>query len=222
MHVLEVMTGEEAAAFRERIARLEFYDGRATARGAAKAGKQNTQSSPQTDPAAAALIDEVTDRLAGLDTFRNLAFPRAFVGLRFSRYAAGDHYGLHIDQALMGRPLHRHRTDLSFTLFLSDPDAYEGGALRLAAGAAAPPVRLPAGSLALYPTHLPHEVTTVTRGERIACVGWVESWIADRALREILVQLGAVKGLLDDEGVGLLPRLMFNEAFQSLLRYSAR
>lgn len=217
-----MMSPQDAASLRARVQQTEFVDGTRSARGAAKERKQNAQSTPRTDPRVGPLVDEVVGRLADHPTFADLAFPRSFVGVRFSRYGIGDHYGFHVDRALMGRPPDVHRTDLSFTLFLSDIDAYEGGALRLGSRDGGEPIRLPAGSMALYPTHLLHEVTPVTRGERLACVGWIESWIPDASLREIIAKLGVVRRTLTDEGVAPLPRMMFDEAWQALVRYGAR
>jgi len=222
MHVVEVMSTDEAAALRRRVDSLEFGDGKRTALGLAQEQKQNTQSTRRTDDRTPELLDEVTNRLATHDRLRHIAFPKTFIGVRFSRYGPGDHYGLHVDQALMGRPPHGHRSDLSFTLFLSEPAEYDGGELRLASATGTPAVRLPAGQMVVYPTHQLHEVATVTRGERLVCVGWIESWIPDPQLRDILTTLDAAQTALADEGASVLSRTMLHQAWEALARYGAR
>jgi PKHD-type hydroxylase len=94
-------------------------------------------------------------------------------------------YGTHVDDPLMGGT----RTDLSFTLFLSDPTTYDGGALVVEASDGANEIKLPAGSLVLYPATTLHHVQQVTRGERLAVVGWVRSFIRNTEDREILFDL---------------------------------
>lgn len=105
--------------------------------------------------------------------------------LILSRYRPGESYGLHVDDALMGGV----RTDVSFMLFLWDPETYEGGALEIEDTLEARQVRLPAGSVVVYPSTTLHRVTPVTRGERLAVVGWAESWVRQAERREVLFHL---------------------------------
>ena len=119
------------------------------------------------------------------DLFNLFARPRALSGLLLSRYRQGQTYGLHVDDALMGGI----RTDLSFTLFLSEEDSYDGGALITEDTLESRAIRLPAGSLILYPSGTLHRVAPVTSGERLAIVGWVQSWVRSAAEREILFDL---------------------------------
>lgn len=94
-------------------------------------------------------------------------------------------YGSHVDDALMGGM----RTDVSFTLFLSEPDTYDGGALVIETSAGEDDVKLPAGSLVAYASTTLHRVAEVTRGARLAAVGWARSYIRDPAQREVLFDL---------------------------------
>jgi PKHD-type hydroxylase len=106
-------------------------------------------------------------------------------------------YGTHVDDALMGGM----RTDISFTLFLSDPESYDGGELVTESHAGEQPFKLPAGSLVLYPSTTLHRVEPVTRGSRLAAVGWVRSLVRDPARRELLFDLDtARKALFDRDG----------------------
>ena len=117
--------------------------------------------------------------------FRSIARPKDFVNMLASRYQPGMAYGTHVDNALMGGV----RTDLSFTLFLKEPDSYEGGALVIEGNDGESEIKLPAGSLVLYPTTTLHHVSEVTSGERLAIVGWVRSYVRSHENRETLFDL---------------------------------
>ncbi|MGB5870985.1 MAG: Fe2+-dependent dioxygenase, partial [Albidovulum sp.] len=132
-----------------------------------------------------ALQAKVGAALAANALFQSAARPRAMTPLILSRYRAGQTYGLHVDDALMGGI----RTDISFTLFLSDPETYDGGALIVEDMAEARAFKPGAGDLILYPSTTLHRVEPVTRGSRLAMVGWVQSWIRHADQREILFDL---------------------------------
>jgi PKHD-type hydroxylase len=117
--------------------------------------------------------------------FKAAAQPKLIIKTLVSRYKPGMSYGTHVDEPLMAGI----RTDLSFTLFLSDPNTYDGGALIIEGSDGENEVKLPAGSLVLYPTTTLHRVQEVTRGERLAVVGWVRSFIRNAEDREILFDL---------------------------------
>lgn len=217
IHTSEVLSPADAAAFRERVSALTFVDGTRSAHGGAKDVKQNQQTA-HADPMAAEIVAELSRRVAEDPMVERLALPRHVVGARCNRYGVGDHYGLHVDRALMGA----HRTDLSFTLFLSDPDDYEGGELRLASGAVSPSLRLPAGHLALYPTALLHEVTPVTRGIRLGFVGWIESWVPDPEVRDAIAKVRGLKETLGAHPAGAIANLQLDEIVQTLTRLGSR
>jgi PKHD-type hydroxylase len=125
-------------------------------------------------------------------------------------------YGAHTDDALMGDEFHPLRTDLAFTLFLSDPTTYDGGALIVESRGGEQAVKLAAGDCVLYPAGTIHRVEPVTRGERLAAVGWVQSVVRDAARREILFDLSKARArvsasredlLLLDKSIGGLLRM---------------
>ena len=178
-----ILAPAEAEAFREAAAALPFGDGQATAGRFAREVKANDQAeaTPDTD----ALLTRIREKIAGHPVFASAVRPRAFTPLILSRYREGQTYGMHVDDALMRGV----RTDVSFTLFLSDPDSYDGGALEIADTFESREVRLPAGSLILYPSTTLHRVTPVTRGERLAVVGWAQSWLREAGQREVLFDL---------------------------------
>lgn len=159
-----------------------FESGAQTAGWHAKSVKNNEQA---TGTLAEAVRHTVEAAVLAHPVFKAAALPKLIIRSLVSRYKPGMSYGTHIDDPLMGGT----RTDLSFTLFLSDPATYEGGALVIEAHDGDNQVKLPAGSLVLYPTTALHHVQEVTRGERLAVVGWVRSFIRSAADREILFDL---------------------------------
>ena len=190
-----VLSSEEAAAFRDAAAGLTFEDGRATAGRYARSVKANAQAAPSAQRDA--LLSRAQAALSAHPVFAAAARPRRFSRLMLSRYRAGQTYGLHVDDALMAGM----RTDLSFTLFLSEPDSYEGGALEIEDSFETRAVRLPAGSALLYPSSTLHRVAPVQQGERLAIVGWVQSWVKGPDKREVLFDLErAVQEVFAREG----------------------
>jgi PKHD-type hydroxylase len=143
------------------------------------------------------------------------AFPRQIHGLLFSRSGVGEGYGRHVDNAWMAGG----RSDLSFTLWLSDPDRYDGGALVLETAGGEESYRLPAGHALLYPSTLLHRVEPVTGGERLVAVGWIESRIRHEEQRELLFELDTARRALfersgKDEIFDLISR-----SYSNLLRH---
>jgi PKHD-type hydroxylase len=181
--IQNILTEAETNAICEVLAKEEaFADGRSTAGFHAKQVKKNEQA---TGAKSQAIIQKIEHALNQHPVFRAAAMPRNFVRLLLSRYKPGMSYGTHVDDALMDGV----RTDLSFTLFLSDPGFYQGGALIIEGNDGEQEYKLPAGSLILYPSTALHRVAEVTSGERLAAAGWVRSLIRDAGQREILFDL---------------------------------
>jgi PKHD-type hydroxylase len=181
--IQNLLTPPEAAVLAEAAAALTFEDGRKTAGRFAAGVKANDQASrsPERD----AILTKVEAALAAHPLFRSAARPKALSPLILSRYRQGQTYGLHVDDALMAGL----RSDLSFTLFLAPPDSYEGGALVIEDSFEARAIKLEAGDLILYPATTLHRVEPVTKGTRLAVVGWVQSLIRRDDQREILFDL---------------------------------
>lgn len=210
----EVLDAAELARVREGLAAAPFRDGRATAGAEARRVKDNEQARGD-DPVVQELAGMVRAALERHPAFAALARPARWSNLMFSRYAGGQQYGLHTDDAAMraedGRSL---RTDLSFTLFLSEAEAYDGGALLIDGLDGEREFRPDAGSAVLYQTGQLHRVTPVTRGARLACVGWIQSAVRRPDRREVLFDLERIRGALPDGEA----RLLLDKSAGALLR----
>lgn len=179
----------------KKAAALDWRDGRKTAGRTAREVKSNLQADLTTGPGQG-LHDFLMRAISTNGEIKRLARPKQFSRLLLSRTEGGGHYGFHVDNAIMGQEEHRLRTDLSFTLFLSDPDTYEGGELCLVTPAGEFKAKPPAGTIILYPSGALHQVTPVTAGSRLACVGWIQSHIQRADQREVLFDLETVRASL--------------------------
>lgn len=184
LHLQNVLNlAETEALFAMANDRGEFVDGKTTAGRAARQVKENEQlgQGPHIDT----IRRRVRKALDAHPLFTAYARPKDVTRILVSRYSTGMEYGLHVDDALMGG----RRTDLSFTLFLSPPDSYEGGELIIEDWGGETAVKLGAGDAVIYPTGALHRVAPVTSGERLAVVGWIRSHIRRADQREILFDL---------------------------------
>jgi PKHD-type hydroxylase len=159
------------------------------------------------------LAQQVREALLAHPLVASAALPVRVHGLLFSRCGVGEGYGRHVDNAYMKDG----RSDLSFTLFLSDPASYTGGALMLETPAGEEPVRLAAGAAIVYPSTLLHRVEPVHSGERLAAVGWIQSRVREADQRELLFELDTARRALfasqDEEVFALI-----NRSYTNLLR----
>ena len=195
------------AALQRRIDALTWRDGKATAGKVASAVKDNLQA-VMTDAVGKEIHDKLLPLISGNAVVKAAARPRRYSRLMISKTADGGHYGPHVDNAIMGSEQVKLRTDLAFTLFLTSPDDYEGGELVVHTASMASQIKGKAGQLVLYPATSIHEVKPVTQGERIVCIGWIESLIADQAQRELLFDLenlrASLRQKLDANSIELL------------------
>lgn len=174
---------------------MRFEDGRATAGWSAKLVKDNEQAK---EGAALDLLRErVSKAILANEVFSLAVRPKVLTPLVFSRYGGGQQYGTHVDNPLMNGI----RTDVSFTLFLADPDSYDGGELVIESVSGEEEIKLPAGHLVAYASTSLHRVAPVTRGERLVTVGWAQSYLRDAAQRELLFDLeNAKRGVFANQG----------------------
>lgn len=190
LHIPAVLTREQVADMRAQLDQSGWVDGRATVGQQGAQVKRNRQL-PETAPLARELGQLVLAALAANPLFFAAALPLRIVPPLFNRYGVGEEYGAHVDGAVRqvpGSPLPL-RTDVSATLFLSEPDEYDGGELVVMDMYGAHEVKLAAGDLVVYPSSSVHKVEPVTRGERICSFFWVQSMVRDDARRAMLLDL---------------------------------
>lgn len=191
-----VLTKAEAASVRARLSDADWTSGSATAGTLGRNRKSNDQLDDET-PLAIELGAFVRRRLESHPLFFSAALPRKLHPPRFNRYGIGGAYGAHVDSALMRLPREdgRLRSDLSATLFLNEPEDYDGGALEIEGAFGVQAAKLPAGDVVLYPSSSLHRVTPVTRGERLVSILWIESHVQDDGARTLLFDLDqAIQG----------------------------
>ncbi|RZM79456.1 Fe2+-dependent dioxygenase [Leptolyngbya iicbica] len=181
-----VLSDQELEQVRLALSEAEFIDGKLTAGWYAKEVKHNRQVQGDDGEEIRALIKSA---LLRHPLFQAAVRPKHIHSLLLSRYEIGMDYGRHTDNALMGQ----YRSDVSFTVFLSEPDAYQGGELVMEGADDEQCYKYPAGAAIAYPASTLHRVNPVTSGVRLAAVGWVQSWVKDPAQREILFDLDTVR-----------------------------
>jgi PKHD-type hydroxylase len=190
LHIPEVFTKDEVAVLRQRLDAGPWSDGNATSGHQSALAKRNMQL-PETSEVAIEVGLIVRQALEANPMFVSAALPHTLYPPLFNRYEGGQAFGVHVDNAIrqQGRAGVRIRSDLSATLFLSEPEDYDGGELMIEENYGAQSVKLPAGDLVLYPSKSLHRVTPVTRGARVSSFMWLQSLVRDDAARETLFQL---------------------------------
>lgn len=192
LHVENVLDAAQLAHFRERLADVDWADGRVTAGYQSARAKHNGQLR-EADPVARELGALVLEALGRHPTFFAAALPRRIYPPLFNRYAGGQSFGSHVDNAIRydrsGGEAQPLRTDLSATLFLADPGDYDGGELVIEDTYGEHSVKLPAGDLVLYPGTSLHRVEPVTRGARVASFFWIQSFVRSPVQRRTLFEL---------------------------------
>lgn len=215
-----VLDANHVARIRSIIDDAEWIDGNATSGPQAALAKRNMQIAEDSKAAreAGALI---LDALGKTPLFVAAALPAKVYPPMFNSYAGGQAFGTHIDNAIRlkrGTDF-RMRSDLSATLFLSDPDSYQGGELMIEGQFGAQAVKLPAGHLVLYPASSLHRVESVTEGRRVASFFWIQSMVRDDGARRLLFDLDqAVQTLAADKGQADPAIIQLTGIYHNLLR----
>jgi PKHD-type hydroxylase len=193
--VPNVLSKDDVADFRRIMDGCDWEDGRSTA-GAQSALVKSNEQLPPDGEVSRQLGKRVISALTANPRFISAAIPLQIFPPLFNRYKAaeGHHFGIHVDNAVRGDRLTglRIRTDLSVTLFLSEPDEYDGGELVVEDVYGSHEIKLPAGDLVLYPASSLHMVTPVTRGVRVASFFWLQSMIRDAHARSLIFDLDTV------------------------------
>ena len=216
----DILTPAEAATFRARLVAADWIDGNATSGTQSALAKRNRQL-PEDAPLAAELGGRILDALGASPIFVAAALPLKVYPPLFNAYAGGEAFGTHVDSAIRIRrgSDFRIRSDLSATLFLTDPADYDGGELEIEDGLAPQHVRLPAGHLLLYPATTLHRVLPVTRGTRIASFFWIQSMVRDLSARTMLYDLDrSIQALAATLGPGDPQLVRLTGLYHNLLR----
>ncbi|MGN6654659.1 MAG: Fe2+-dependent dioxygenase [Rhodanobacter sp.] len=190
LHIPGVLSAEQIRRMRESLDAAPWIDGRETV-GAQGARVKRNQQLPDASPLRRQLGETVLTALAAQPLFHAATLPLRILPPRFNRYADGGQYGFHVDGAVMALPDGggQLRSDVSCTLFLGEPDEYEGGELIVSDSYGEHEVKLPAGDLIVYPSSSLHRVAPVTRGARLASFFWVQSLVRDDGQRRLLFEL---------------------------------
>jgi PKHD-type hydroxylase len=221
--VPDVLSKAEVVEFRGVMDTATWEDGRSTAGAQSAMVKKNEQLPPNGD-LSRKLGERIIKALAANPLFISAAIPRHIFPPLFNRYGVGQHFGVHVDNAVRGDHLSgmRIRTDLSVTLFLSEPDEYDGGELVVEDNYGSHEVKLPAGSLVLYPGTSLHTVTPVTRGVRVASFFWLQSMIRDTHARSMIFDLdNAIQSLVKRLGSNAAEVVKLSGLYHNLIRYWA-
>ena len=219
LHIPHVLSAEQVAHCREVFARAAWEDGRVTAGPQSAQVKKNLQL-PEGGPAARELGELVLGGLERSALFISAVLPQRVFPPLFNRYEAGMAFGSHVDNAIRRIPgtAERLRTDVSATLFLSDPESYDGGELVVEDTYGSHSVKLPAGDLVIYPSTSLHHVTPVTRGVRLASFFWVQSMVRDVSQRALLFDLDTAIQQLNGEVPRSPSLVMLTGIYHNLLR----
>lgn len=220
VEIENVLSPDAVSRFIRELAGAPWGDGRVTAGYQSALAKHNLQL-PETCDAAIKLGGEILAALEKSLLFQAAALPAEIFPPLFNRYDGGHTFGTHIDSAI--RPNFRNgkriRTDLSATLFLCDPSAYDGGELLIEDTYGQKSVKLPAGHMVLYPATSLHRVAPITRGSRIASFFWIQSLVADDGKRSILFDIDiSIQRLRQDVGDEHPALIALTGAYHNLIR----
>lgn len=220
VHVKDVLSPAEVAHCRVRLEAGEWVDGRVTAGAQAARAKNNLQI-PEDSPVARELGDLILRALGRSGPFNAAALPLRVLPPLFNRYDVGMGFGAHVDGAIRMVPGAgiRMRADVSTTLFLTDPDDYDGGELVIEDTFGAHAIKLPAGDMIVYPATSLHRVEPITRGARWSAFFWSQSMVKDDGARALLHDLDrgitGVRGALSDDNASVIA---LTSTYHNLLR----
>lgn len=219
IEIADVFTADEVDEMRTRLLAEPWVDGKVTAGQRSARDKFNRQLNE--DSALGVLFGQrILARLSENALFMSAALPKRIYPPLFNRYSGGEAFGFHIDNAIRGIKgvRERVRTDLSATLFLTDPQTYDGGELVIRDTFGERSVKLPAGHLVLYPGTSVHKVNPVTRGERVAAFFWIESLVREDSQRSLLLDMDVAIQRLNAQQADDESLLQLSGVYHNLLR----
>ncbi|MEG3847818.1 Fe2+-dependent dioxygenase [Microcoleus sp. herbarium19] len=215
--IADVLTAQELDAINSALHSAKFVDGKTTAGWHARLVKQNTQLQDDGSAPVQNLKTLVSQALQRNSLFQMAVLPKKIRPALFSRYQKAMSYGSHVDNAVMGQS-ELMRSDVSLTLFLSQPESYDGGELVIESSQGEQGYKLPAGSMIVYPSTTLHRVEAVTAGSRLAAVTWVQSLVRDSAQREILFDLETARQILFEKSGKTSEFDLISKSYANLLR----
>jgi PKHD-type hydroxylase len=212
-----VLTSDQLRGARDLLARAQFVDGKLSAGMAAARVKYNQEADRR-----AGEIQQLDNLVMGAliqhPLYRSGALPLRVAAPFYARYTPGMHYGDHVDDPIMGMEGMLYRTDVAITIFLNDPENYDGGELTVRTAFGENRVKLPAGDGVMYPASSLHHVAEVTRGERLVAVTWVQSLVRDPTQRELLYELNLAREKLLKTAPAADETAKVNTAYVNLVR----
>ncbi|KAA0070147.1 Fe2+-dependent dioxygenase [Rhodanobacter sp. T12-5] len=218
LHIPDVLGPQQLTQMRAALNAADWTDGRETV-GAQGAKVKRNRQLPDASPLRQQLGQLVLAALAASPLYHAATLPLRTLPPRFNRYEGGGQYGSHVDGAVMTLTAEAQlRSDISCTLFLTEPDDYDGGELIVSDTYGEHEVKLPAGDLIVYPSSSLHRVTPVTRGTRLAAFFWVQSLIRDDSRRRLLFELDSSIQALTRSGADAAALLQLTGIYHNLLR----
>jgi len=214
--IQSVIDQEQLQIIQQAIQLAPFVDGKSSAGKAAEQVKNN-QEIDQNSDVGKQLAQVIIGNLSHNESFKKAALPHRIATPFVAKYSTGMTYGYHIDDPVMGQE-QRFRCDVACTVFLNNPDDYEGGELCMRTNFGEQKVKLPAGDAIVYPASSLHQVAEITRGERVVAVTWIQSLIRDPAKRELLYELGLAREKLLSEKPNADETAQIDHSYTNLVR----
>jgi len=212
-----VLNKEDISVIQDLMATANFHEGTTSAGSEAQRVKNNHEMHIS-DAETQRLNNLLMGKLIKNETYLAAAFPSKIAAPYYAKYTQGMSYGSHVDDPVMGPANQRYRSDISITLFLSEPENYEGGELMIGTAFGEQSIKLNAGDAILYPSSSTHRVAEVTKGERLVAVTWLQSTVRDPAQREILFNLSQARETLIKSSAGSSELEQLSNGYVNLLR----
>ncbi|MCY7296899.1 Fe2+-dependent dioxygenase [Alteromonas sp. a30] len=216
----QLFSKDEVQQYRNELAQVPWSDGKNTAMGMAADVKQNTQADAN-HTSVQQLANGVLAKMGATPKLISAALPHKIFPPCFNRYSEQETYGFHVDAAIMRLPNSQDviRSDMSMTLFLSEPDEYQGGELVIATEFGEHRIKCQAGDAVVYPSSSLHKVTPVTQGARIAAICWMQSLVPDQAMRQTLFELDqTIQSLANDSAANRQQLDNLHHVYHNLIR----
>lgn len=219
IQIPELLSSAQLQQVHALLEGAEFIDGRLSAGREAQRVKHNEEL--RADQQRVQQLNQIVmGSLVRHPRYQAATLPQRVAAPYYARYRPGMAYGFHIDDPVMGAggPQDRYRSDVSITIFLNDPGAYEGGDLVIQTSFGEQRVKLSAGAAVLYPSSSLHRVAAVSRGERLVAVTWLQSLIRDPARRELLYQLHQAREELLAQSPEAASTTLVSNSYANLVR----